>query len=284
MDIFLSLKQVLLWIDSLLVFEMVIELKEESLFKTKSLNFLNRLSQELQELACEIERCSDSKAEILNLDSYQILMNRLELISTTNLEECVIWDWFKLARDGDFTKVELLLWLDSDPNSVDKNGQTVLHVASRMNHLEVVRLLLDRGANINSVDKDGQTALYLASEENHLKIVQLLLDRGANINFINEEYNTVLNWASATGHLEIVQLILDREVDISFVNISLKWASSNGKIEIVRFLLDRGSDSVDRQIDLNDSDENGTTALHLASSYNNLDIVQLLLDRGANRS
>jgi ankyrin repeat protein len=49
-------------------------------------------------------------------------------------------------------------------NAVDKNGRTILHLAAREGHKEIVRLFTHcPNVNVNAVDKNGDTPLHLAA-------------------------------------------------------------------------------------------------------------------------
>jgi len=96
------------------------------------------------------------------------------------------------AARGSPAIVELLLAEGADPNIKEgMNGQTSLHLAASMGHVEIVSLLLREGADPNSVDNDGATPLRLAIRDyGKVDVVRLLLENGA--------------WASA-GDLEAAE-------------------------------------------------------------------------------
>ena len=49
-----------------------------------------------------------------------------------------------------------------DVNALGAENQSALHVATDEGYSVMVEILLDHGANVNSVDKDGDTALHIA--------------------------------------------------------------------------------------------------------------------------
>ncbi len=57
-----------------------------------------------------------------------------------------------------------------------------LIVATNLGQVGEVDSLLDAGADVNFRDKEDCTPLHLASRRNHLKVVKLLIDNGANVN------------------------------------------------------------------------------------------------------
>ena len=48
----------------------------------------------------------------------------------------------------------------------------------------------------NITDKDGRTLLYLASQKGKIKAVQLLLEAGSNVNITNESGTTAFDECS----------------------------------------------------------------------------------------
>ena len=103
--------------------------------------------------------------------------------------------------------IHMLVDAGSDVNKVnDKNGETILMIASRLGYDKAVGVLIRKGADVNSVDKEGNTALILSARQdphvivcectqsrelgliNHFRCVALLLRAGTHINKYNK-YN-----------------------------------------------------------------------------------------------
>ena len=155
----------------------------------------------------------------------------------------------KKAQSEGLDDVARCLLLDTDPNTKDQYGQTLLHATARVSKTPiVVKALLDAGANPNVQNEYGQTPLHLASQFNsNPTVVKTLLDAGADLNARDKGGRTPLH-----------------------------WAASHGKIPaVVKALLDAGAD-------LNGRDENGGTPLHQATRFSGTPaVVQALLDAGA---
>lgn len=83
------------------------------------------------------------------------------------------------AENGHERVVELLLQRGADPNArITGTGsfeETPLHYAAGKGHSTVVRLLLANGANVNAQTKSRETALAIASRANHIVVVRELL-------------------------------------------------------------------------------------------------------------
>ena len=79
------------------------------------------------------------------------------------------------ANRGSIKPVSWLLDHGADPNAIDDNGRTPLHVAAiRNTATRAIEILLGRGADASRVDADGRTALDHARDNKRLKVVALL--------------------------------------------------------------------------------------------------------------
>ena len=61
-------------------------------------------------------------------------------------------------------------------NEKQQEGLTSLHLAVRVNNIDLVKLALDEGANIDSQDNRKATSLYLACQMNFADITKYLLE------------------------------------------------------------------------------------------------------------
>jgi ankyrin repeat protein len=69
---------------------------------------------------------------------------------------------------------------------VDKDGKTVLHLASRNGHPNIARLLIEHNASVDLVDEDGWTALHLALSHGHPNIARLLIEHNGSVDLVDE--------------------------------------------------------------------------------------------------
>src|SRR5215510_12543856 len=72
-------------------------------------------------------------------------------------------DLLKATDKGDAAGVAALLNRGLDPNSTDKQGQTLLMIAAIQGHEALVKVLLEHKADLLRRSPAGDTALMLAS-------------------------------------------------------------------------------------------------------------------------
>ena len=73
-----------------------------------------------------------------------------------------------------------------------ENQMTALHLAIRNCMENSVIYLLNLGINVNSKDKEGNTALHYAVRMNQIRIIKKLIQRGADVNITNFRKKTPL--------------------------------------------------------------------------------------------
>lgn len=146
----------------------------------------------------------------------------------------------------------------------------------------IIKCLLDNGPDIHIEDDEGCTALHYAVQLSNSDISRMLIEMGANIHKKDHNDRSPLHYAAAEGILCQVQLLLDHGASAflktTSVQTSLHEASSSTTgetYEICKLLLEKG-------VNCNDTDDDGSTAFHLALANVNLHTVRLMLRHGAN--
>ncbi|CAH0021708.1 unnamed protein product [Clonostachys rhizophaga] len=174
-------------------------------------------------------------------------------------------------------------------NSADKDGKTLLHLATARGYELMDKWLLTNGAikSVNSADKDGKTPLYLATAGGYESIMELLFRNRAmkSVNLADKDGKTPLYMATAGENESIVKLLL-RNGARRAVNMAdkdgktpLYLATAGGYESIVKLLLKKGA-----RKSVNLVDKDGKTLLHLATTEGYEPIKELLLQNGAKPS
>lgn len=202
------------------------------------------------------------------------------------------------AKNNYRTTVELLIEKGANVNfrsnnpyyQIKKNSALIL--AAQNGHIDMVSLLLDNGADIRYCNKDGQTALTAAIKINNLPLVELLIKKGAKVNF-NKEIDPIdlkylrkkgprpadtfvpLVLAAQNGCVEIAKLLIKNEAKVNLQdNISqqtaLMCAAKNGHDALVKFLISKRANITFTDID-------GKSALDLAVANGHDSVVEIFL-------
>ena len=99
----------------------------------------------------------------------------------------------KNGRGSDFIKVR---------NYRDANFNSNLHIAVKNNSIKLVKYFLNKNSNPNELNKDGQTPLHLALKEGNKDIIDLLIKNGADISIKDNEGKKPFDY----GSKEIIRL------------------------------------------------------------------------------
>mmetsp|Transcript_15917 Transcript_15917/g.15331 ORF Transcript_15917/g.15331 Transcript_15917/m.15331 type:complete len:128 (+) Transcript_15917:22-405(+) len=94
-------------------------------------------------------------------------------------------DVFSLARHGRFQQLQKILQMGVDPNSKDKNGNTILIIGAQNGNKSIVKLALRHGGHINMTNCMGNTALHFAVEYGYTDLANYLISKKANIEIHN---------------------------------------------------------------------------------------------------
>ena len=179
------------------------------------------------------------------------------------------------ADKGDAKAVAELLDKGADPNTVNKNGHTLLMDASMQGHEELAKLLIERKADVTRRSPSGDTALMLASLKGHLGITKMLVERGAPV---TQSGWAPLHFAAFEGRTEVVKYLLKEgaEKDSLAPNgyTPLLLAMRNGHMDAARELLYADAD-------VNIKGARGETALSLAQGRKEKDLEALIRRAGA---
>ncbi|KAL2679330.1 hypothetical protein Neosp_010103 [[Neocosmospora] mangrovei] len=173
------------------------------------------------------------------------------------------------ARKG-FNDLIDLLFEDQDTKKYDRKN-TPLHFAAEHDHIDTVKLLVDKGASVTSVNKYDQTPLDLAIKYGREKIVQFLLGH-PDVRLKDRRGNTLLHVAAREGHIEIFRQILDikkEEIDVNSTNqdedTPLHLAADKGRGDMVDFLIGLNND--------------GYEPLDCAKMWGHKDVVDSLVNK-----
>ncbi|KAF9612770.1 hypothetical protein IFM89_003780 [Coptis chinensis] len=158
-----------------------------------------------------------------------------------------------------------------------RSMNTVMHLASKFGHLELVTELIKlRPEMVSAENEKMETPLHDACRRGHVEIVKLLVDADSwALSKLNSENESVLFVACEAGKFDVVKQLLDYTwlltLEEDGLTTSLHVASSGGHLDIAKDLLEVRPDFAQRR------DGHGCSPLHLACSKGHLDITRELL-------
>ncbi|ETW05660.1 hypothetical protein, variant [Aphanomyces invadans] len=120
-----------------------------------------------------------------------------------------VWTIWYATENGKVDRVRSLLEKKPSILNVQETRMkwTPLHFAARFAQEAVMRVLLEQRANPDIVDKDGNTALHLCAGWGSRHCCVLLLEGGADSQCLNDEGLTALEMACKMNHADIAQVL-----------------------------------------------------------------------------
>ena len=189
-----------------------------------------------------------------------------------------LWD---ACTEGNHALVELIFgrFQDANVNWVGpENGDTPLHRACRLGHLQVVEILLRHSqVNVNARNDKLATPLLVACQEGHVEVVKLLFAYPrVDVNLPQNGGYTPFFMACQSGYKAVVSLLLgDSRIDVEKPanggQTPFFAACYQGLTEVVSMLL------ADQRIDANTPASEGVTPFSIACQLGHLEVVSLLL-------
>ncbi|KAJ3642022.1 hypothetical protein Zmor_028486 [Zophobas morio] len=215
-------------------------------------------------------------------ENAEMLLNSGASINIVNKDKMNALHYASDSSKDNRDVMKLLIEKGIDVNVQDENGKTALQRACKSGVYENTEMLLHFGASINIVDKDERNALHYASEswKDNRDVIKLLIEKGIDVNVQDGNGKTALQLACKKGHYEIAKRLLSSGASINIVDKdkmnALYYASDSSKDnrDVMKLLIEKG-------IDLNAQNRNGTTALQLACLRGVYENAEMLLNSGA---
>lgn len=213
-------------------------------------------------------------------------------------------EFFNAIKENKYeSQLKNLLRYKMDLNATNEKGLTPLLYAIECGNEKAVRVLLEYSdvnieaklpddfadyPYINKVEGDsfnigGATPLMFAIFKSNPRIVKQLIDKGADVKARDNEGSSVFLYACGFGNGNIIRMLLVK--DRNLVNDKtpnadingLHYAASLNNSDTINFLVKNVN------MNINDRDSNGCTALYYAAYHGKKEAYNLLIKLGANK-
>ena len=141
-----------------------------------------------------------------------------------------------------------------DINQVNKDTETILHIAAKNNSVKVIRFLLKQNFDINVLTENKkESPIFYTIDENNKDAFKFLIRQGANINLQNADGETPLEIATRKNLSDFVQILIKKGAKINTkdakgktpFDISLDMDLDDSDLTAV-FLAEQAIDIVDK--------------------------------------
>ncbi|CAH2292725.1 phosphatase 1 regulatory inhibitor subunit 16B [Pelobates cultripes] len=175
---------------------------------------------------------------------------------------------------NDPEEVLSLLQSNVDPNLCNEDGLTALHQCCIDNYEDLLKLLLSRGANVNVTDNELWTPLHAAATCGHTNLVRILIQHGADLLAVNADGNMVYDLCEDEATLDVIENCMTYKGFTQEMINDARQAPEHEMLDEVRALITAAKD-------LNRTDSQGATLLHIAASRGYAEVAETLLENGA---
>lgn len=128
-------------------------------------------------------------------------------------------------------------------NSKGYQGQTLLHLAVKLNDCRLIKLFVQNGCLVDLANDLGDTPLHKAVNENKLNAVKTLVSLGSDLDMGAEFEQTALHLAVIIGNMEIVKYLVDHGADIYLLdennNYPIDYAIDEGDSKMIKYFLSK---------------------------------------------
>jgi ankyrin repeat protein len=129
-------------------------------------------------------------------------------------------DLIEAARSGNIEGIRLAILRGLSPDDSGIDFVPAIVVATDYGHADAVKYLLKQGARPNAKARDGRTALGVAAQAGRADIAAALLNAGADPNLVAQNRDTPLLIAVRAHRTLVVQTLIEHNVDLEDTDVT----------------------------------------------------------------
>lgn len=217
------------------------------------------------------------------------------------------------ARYGYMSFVELLVEKGALLNCANSHGETPLTMAiARRRQAVAEYLVVKEGVDVLTVNRRGDSGVHLAAREGLNVVIRVLLEKGALMNYLGCKGRTPLHTAVGNGWYEVTQTLLSNGADMEMEDLAgitpLQSAINAKNLPITTMLINHGADPsnpgrlgspplvvacrqvmktvvcllLEKGVDVNCKGKDGLTPLARAKRHGIRGLVEILVAHGGN--
>ena len=197
------------------------------------------------------------------------------LVACTSVQGAAYDDLLRAAELGNAKALGELLDKGLDPNTADAKGNTLMMIATREGHRDVVWLLVKRKANANRRNQYGDTALNLAALRDDREIARMLIEFGGAE--VKPTGWAPIHYAAFQDRPEMIRYLIAKGADKNALApngyTALMMAARSGHTDAAKALLYE-------DVEINIRGPSGETALRIAREKKYSELAELLARAG----
>ena len=189
---------------------------------------------------------------------------------------------WRAVKQGNVPEVTSLLPKHPRFDNYRQHMRTLIHVAAKNGHVEVIKTLIEFGSKtLDTPDDEGFTPMHGACLNGHADVIELLVQLGSSAIDTPDNYNcTPFHLAVYNGHLSAIQMLVrlgSRVIDTpnKLGDTPMHIAATRGHVSVVEMLVRLGSRAIDTP------NNNGLTPMHTAATWRHSLVIEQLARLGS---
>ncbi|KAI3711857.1 hypothetical protein L1987_70406 [Smallanthus sonchifolius] len=189
---------------------------------------------------------------------------------------------YEASLEGNLNMLLMLLQEDPlilDRVTLDRHGDTPLHIASMLGHVDFVKEVIARKPQLAmECDSQKRLPLHIASAKGHVDIVKALVSANPETCFARDrDGGNPIHLAAIKGCCEVVKELVEAKPHAARAMVQqetiLHLCVKHNQLEVLKLLIETMSDHEF----INTKDAHGNTILHLAVADKQVQTINLLL-------